>query len=165
MKAKVLSVIRTLCCQDLLKEEVDSFSCSITKESLYETYYEVMISNSQRNEGDNRAMDLFLARRDIFDLIFEEFVINEQFVFRAETVVKEGARKKLFSADSEWLTSSDIKALKKYEKERQGSGQKKIKCLFFSSLHSSRRNGPISRAPSKKSNRIKMYRNHSRMYH
>ena len=50
MKAKVLSVIRTLCCQDLLKEEVDSFSCSVTKESLYETYCEVMMSNSQRSQ-------------------------------------------------------------------------------------------------------------------
>ena len=96
------------------------------------------------NEGDNQAMDLFLAGRDIFELIFTEFAINEQFVFRAETVVKEGAHKKLFSADSEWLTSSDIKALKKYEKERQGLGQNKIKCLFFSSLHSAGEMGPFA---------------------
>ena len=129
IKEKISSVIESLSgCQELLHEKgADSYSCALTRRSMYGPYNSAMTMNAESNSGVSRLIDQFLAQEEIFNSLFKEFDIVQEF-----SASKRGSAK-YFSVDNEWLTSEEIESLIRYENDHSKSGNQ-IRYLFFSSV-------------------------------
>ena len=131
VRVKIASVIKRICgCAELLQESNESYICNLTKEGIYTQYGGFMYENAQSNGSDSSEMDLFLASRDVFDALFTDFNISEEFFFGEDVKVGEAAPRR-FAVDSDWLVSEDIEMLFNYEKDQVGSCDTETECLFY----------------------------------
>ena len=128
--SKVFSVLGKVCSRDeLLHENSDHYSSSLSCEKIYSYYEEAMHNNARNNTKERKTLDEFLASRDTFNLLFSEFTIEAQFAFTGEVLIN-GEPQKAFKVEKDWLESSEIERLFELETALR-QDDLNTPCLFY----------------------------------